>query len=59
MTSAKPKGKYEADPSTKTNIPAANTRRVATCTQEFESNTVSNRPRRTTTVPGEDVQGDA
>jgi hypothetical protein len=59
MTSSKPKGKAEAGPSTKTNIPAANTRKVVAHTQASGSNTVPKRPRRTTTVPREDIQGDA
>jgi hypothetical protein len=56
MKSAKPKGKSKEGPSTKTNIPTANTRKVSTCTQAWRSITVPKRPRRTTTVPWEDIQ---
>jgi len=54
--STKPKGKVEGGPSTKTNRPAANTRKDATRTRVSGSNTIPKRPRRKTTVPRVDIQ---
>jgi hypothetical protein len=59
MQPTKPKGKSKVGPSTKINIPTANTRKAAAHTQLSGSNTVPKRPRRTTTMPRIDIQQDA
>jgi hypothetical protein len=57
--STKSIGKDEAGPSTKTNSPNANTRKVVVRTQAIGSSTVPKRPRRIATVPMKYMQKDA
>jgi hypothetical protein len=58
-TSAKPKGQDKEIPSTKTNSPTSNTRKVAVCNQASRRRIVQKRQRRKTTVPRANIQGDA
>lgn len=55
MKISKLKGQADADPSTKTINPAANTRRDVVCTQESGRITMPKRTRKKTTVPMVDI----